>query len=57
MYGAKGLQAAGYICQTPMQQLLALLGNDYAIPFTEKRSAQRMRESRTRQITENSGMF
>lgn len=56
-HGARGLQAAGYVCQTPRQQLLPLLGNDYAIPFTERRTAQRMRESRTRQITENSGMF
>lgn len=54
---ARGLQVAGYICRTPMQQLLPLLGNDYAIPFAERRAAQRMRESRTRQITENLGMF
>ena len=55
--GAGGLQAAGYVCPTPTQQLLPLLGNDYAIPFTERKAAQRMRESRTRQITENLGMF
>lgn len=50
--GARRLQAAGYSCWTRMQQLLPLLGNDYAIPFTERRAAQSMRESRTRQITE-----
>lgn len=55
--GARGPQAAGYICQTPMQQVLPLLGNDYAILFTERKAAQRMRESRTRQILENLGMF
>lgn len=53
----RGLQAAGYVCQTPTQLLVPLLDNDYATPFTERRAAQSVRESRTRQITENLGMF